>query len=634
MEKTETPDDKSKETTLSDQNKIKKIMDKLEDIKSGRQANERQWLVNIAFLFGKHYFNVEKKGGSGLDERIYWELKNMERKKKTLRVSNYILPLYRSLLSRMLRMKSTVTVEPTTSSDRDKAAAKVGGEAIEDFWQNANKRNPFLCVKTVGMMLILKILFQNILAIGTGYLKPVFNPKTKSKAFLNDEIIEGEIGEVEAHVVSAFNLYMDPLRRYCIERTIRDVDEIEDLYGVKIKAQADIAEEDVQKRITALMEGNGQIKIENSATVFEYWQIPNKEYPKGRLFIFTDKEIILDVDLPEEYKGRLAYHEFEYLDILLSPYAQGMIEQLISLQEEYNFTITRLASYKKWMAGKVMIPRRAKISTKWDDEVGQMIFYESGHGVPTYQNPPSPPAFLMEDLVRIRKDMEDIAGAHDAAMGRLPQDVKSGVAIENLNELDNSQMAPNLMTLEQKLAFFTEMVLDIMQYRYTEKRFVELTGDLYGAEVKSFKGSDLNTNRRIRVTLGSSLPTSKDTRQKYILDLEARGFINKQKARELLEFGDVEGIYHSVDESLAKMENQALVKGGQNVKAEQWEDHAVHAGVHTNFMKTSDFFKLSDPLKEAFKAHLVEHQNFLRAEMQAASAGQGGAPAPAGGPQA
>ena len=120
-------------STIKDAKIIKEVTEQKEQIQESRTVFERQWLINLAFLYGKHYFTIEKKPISGLDERIYWELKNMERKKKTRRVANYILPLFRSLLSRMLMMKSTVNVEPTTNSDRDRAAAKVGQEAAEDF---------------------------------------------------------------------------------------------------------------------------------------------------------------------------------------------------------------------------------------------------------------------------------------------------------------------------------------------------------------------------------------------------------------------------------------------------------------------------------------------------------------------
>ena len=150
----ETKDKKETTASLTDQERAAKIIKQRDSIQRGRQLYEKQWLINIAFLHGKQHFQIEKKPTDALDERVHWELQNLERQKKTRRVDNYILPLYRSLLSRMLSMKSHITVDPTTNSERDKSAARVGSEALEEFWQNVNKHNPILCQQYSGMMLI------------------------------------------------------------------------------------------------------------------------------------------------------------------------------------------------------------------------------------------------------------------------------------------------------------------------------------------------------------------------------------------------------------------------------------------------------------------------------------------------
>lgn len=611
-----------------DLQKIKKITDQVDTIRNNRTVFERQWLINLAFLYGKQYFTIEKKPVSSLDERIYWELKNMERKKKTRRVSNYILPLYRSLLSKMMMMKSTVNIEATTNTERDRGAAKIAQECSEDFFQNCNKNNPILCQDYASMQLVLKQLFSYCLSMGNGWLYPFFNPKTRTKAFLAGKISEDvEIGEVEVEVLHNFDVFADPLRRYIIRQRIMSLEQIKDVYDIDVEDEK-LQLDDYASRLINMIEGSYDVKYDRAAKVYEKWELPSDKFKKGRHIIAAKEAILLEEDLPEEYKGRLPLHKFDYLDLLFGivPYAQSMIEQLVSLQEEYNYTITRLAGYKKWMAGKVMIPRKSKISSKWDDEVGQLIFFNTGFGVPQYMNPPAPPAFLGEDIMRIRRDMEDIAGVHDTSLGRIPQQAKSGVAIENLSELDTSQLAPQLVSLEQKLSFFMETVLEIMQTKYAEGRFLEITGELYGQEVKSFKGADIIGNRRVRVSLGSSMPNSKQARQTFILELEKRGFISKEKAKELLEFGDVEGIYHSLDEQAAKEENNNLIGDQFQVQAELWEDHPVHLKTHTDFMKTADWMKLPDTVKKKFIEHMKQHQQFLLAESTAAAGGEGKPP--------
>jgi len=595
--------------------KCQAIIKQRDKIKQSRASFEKQWLINIAFLHGKQYFQIEKTASAGLDEKIHWELKNLQRKKKTRRTDNYILPLYRSLLSRMLNLKSHISVDATTNSERDKSAAKVSQEALEDFWQMANKNNPILSQDYAGMLLILSQLFKYLLSIGIGYLKPVFNPKTQAKHFLAGKTGQDEIGECEVKVLHGFDVFKDPLKRYIIEQSVMSVDDIETMYEKTVKAE-DIGYTETEQKLLNLLEGSKPDKFENAVRVFERAELPSKKHPQGRYQVCTSKIMLHEGDLPPEYKGRLLYFEFKYLDLMLSSFPQGMIEQLISLQEELNHTISELAAYKKWLKGKILVPKNAELETKIDDEVGQIIYYAPQHK-PEYGTPPNPPSFLMLEIRRIKGAMEDIAAAHDASMGRVPGQVKSGVGMEELKESDVSQLAPNLISIEQQLAFFAETVLDIMEAKYSEPRLLAVTGELLGAEVKTFKGENVKGNRRIKISLGSGLPHTKQARQTYIDNLVEKEYITREKGRELLEFGDVEGVFHSLDETLQKEENQHMLKDDFKVVVEEWDDHPIHAKVITDFMKSKQFFELEEGLRKKFIEHRGIHLQHILKEQEA-----------------
>uniref|UniRef100_A0A6H1ZSI0 Putative portal protein n=1 Tax=viral metagenome TaxID=1070528 RepID=A0A6H1ZSI0_9ZZZZ len=602
---------------------IQLVLDRKKKIQEGRSSYEKQWLINVAFLYGKHYFAVDKRPISGIEERIYWEIKNLERKKKTRRVANYILPLYRSLLARMLMMKAQVNAEPTTNSERDIATARVSQEVLEDFWQEANKNNPLLCQQSGGMILVLRKLFSFLLSIGRGYLKPYFNPSTTAKAYLNDQIVEGEIGEVETKILSVLDVFVDPMRKYLIEQNVMPIDDIKRQYNIEVEKE-DIGLSELEQQLHNLIESQSNEKYEDSARVYEMWEIPTTKHPQGRYIIATNNKLILDEGIPPEYKNRIPYFAFDYLDLMLSSFPQGMVEQLISLQEEYNFTVTRLAEYKKWFAGKLKVPKNCKLETKYDDEIGQIIKYDPTGGEPKFETPPPPPAFLSEDLLRIRRDMEDIAAVHDSTKFQQAQ-IRSGTAIENLNEIDNSQIAPVILGIEQQLAFFCEMVLDIMQAKYTEPRILSITGDTLGADVNVFKGEQLQGNRRIKISLGSSMPQSKSDRQALIMLLADKGYITKQKALELMEFGQIEGVFHSVDEQAAKSENQEMLKG-TFPEPMPYDDHTIHLAKHQEFMKSKQYKLLPQEIIQLFTAHQKGHQDMLMNEIQASQQVQGQPP--------
>lgn len=611
---------------------------RVKEVSTGRASYEKQWLVNIAFLYGKQYFTVEKKPLSGLDERIVWELKSLERKKKTRCVSNYILPLYRSLLSRLLGMKANINAEPLTRSPRDVDTAKVAQEALEDFWLTVNKANPILSQDYASMLGVLGKLFSYILATGQAYLKPYFNPKAMAKVAFPDEtgqkvIDDYEVGEVETEVIHNFEAYLDPMKRWFIQKKILPVEDIESMYGVEVDKE-EIGQTEVEKQLVTLLEQGTDVKTkyENSAEVYEMYELPSKNYPQGRFVLGTGSKLIIDSTIPEEYKSRIPVFKFNYLDLMLAPYPQGMVEQIIGLQEEYNFTVSRLKEYKKWFAGKLKVPKNCKLESKYDDEVGQIIRYDASFGEPHFESPPNPPDFLMQEIDRIRRDMEDISSIHDSSVRLRNDPNKSGIAIENLTSLDQSQLMPVLTHIEQQLSFFCEMVLDIMEKRYTEERLLSITGDTLSAQVKTFRGEQVKGNHRIKISLGSGMPQTKEARQTLIMTLVKEGYITKEKGLELLEFGDLEGLYVNVDETAQKGELQSMIDGQETV-INEWDNHTAHLKVLDDFLKSEEYKKVDPAIQQLIIMHRQGHQQGLTMEMQTA-AQMSAPPIPKGEPNA
>jgi hypothetical protein len=168
-------------------------------------------------------------------------------------------------------------------------------------------------------------------------------------------------------------------------------------------------------------------------------------------------------------------------------------------------------------------------------------------------------------------------------------------------------------------------VLNIMEHRYTEDRLVNIAGDYMTKEIQTFKGDSLSGNRNTKISLGSAMPTSRQARQTFILELAQKGFIDKPRAMELLEFAQEEGLYHDVSRNGEKTEIARMAKGDTNVVPKPWENHAARLAILTNFMQTPDFEKLGPDICNIFIAHMKAHQQMLMAEMQTAR-GPGGAP--------
>jgi len=586
----------------------------------------RQAFVNVMFLYGKHHFTLSRNNPEPtIGQRIVWELEARRGKGTLRRTSNYILPLFRSVYSRLIRRKGNVSAEATTRQESDRNAAKFSKEVAEDFWDNCNRNNIWMPDDMYGMQAILMKLILYDMTTGMGYLFPYFNPKAKTFVYdpIRKDVIEADVGEAEVRVDHVFNVFPDTYRRYLTNRRRMSVEQAEYEFNAKVDPSP-VDEEAYDIKISRIIDGSEFDRLDqDGAYIYTDYITPNKEYPKGKIFHACAGKVIGDEDLPPECRERIPCFEFRYQDLGFSKHGQGAIEQVVDLQQDYNFTLARIGQHKKLLTGKVMAPKKAGLSVQWNDIVGQIINYNRGFK-PTMEPAPPIPSYFHDEIKRIRQDMEDVLNAHGSSIGRNPKQVKSGVGIQELNELDNDQIAPELIMYEMKLGFFTEHVLDIAQYRYNERRLLKISGEDMAYEVKSFIGSDLMGRKNVKIKMGSSFPTSQTGRTNYILMLRKEGFISPEKAKSLMEVNDVEGAFHNLDEVGAKNDILNTLEGNAQVMPEPYEDHTIYLKVINDFRKGLVYQKL--PVKQRKKIDkLAEgHQQMLLAEMQAAKGVDGG----------
>ncbi len=598
---------------------IAKSKEKYDRIRKNRKALERQWMINLAFLYGKQYFKLVNSGES-LADRIWYSLQKIKDSKKSRVISNKILVYYRSLLSRILKMKANVVVEPTTRMKRDVDSAKIGTEVMEDFWQNVNKSNSLLSQKYSGMEIVNDYLFAYILTYGKGYLNPYFNENAEVDMLVDGNIEQMPIGEVECRVVSPVNVVEDPLGRYQIETEIMSTEEVYNRYDVDIKADGSVSIPEMEKQLLSLFDKTDYTSLDDAVKVFKHYETKSREYPNGREFVYTDKEIIRDTELPEEYKGNLPLFGFTWMDLSMSTYFQGLVEQLIPLQVDYNTTISKLANFKKY-AGKLMVPDGANLQQKWTDEDLQIVKYKAGRE-PKYYMPPNPPSFLFEDLQRIEADMQDIAMTHDPMLSKAPSGT-SGIAIQSLQEKDDFSLSPITIKIEQKMSFFCETVLNIMAVRYQGERLLRISGADTMEEVKTFQGYEIDGNRRVKISLGSALPSSRVARQQQILELTEAGIIEPSDAKKHLNLGDLETAIEPIDQQTAKIENEEMAKGTL-VEVQEWDDHKMHVDIVRDYMENVKFQELEEGIKAIFISHYKLHLELLGEELDQSGQVQGG----------
>lgn len=615
------PQMKVEMSTIAQRDSVATLTQLVKDHDNAREKLKAQAFVNVMFLYGNHHFRVTKRRGmDNVDDIINYEVDKYFARQKIKRTANYILPLYRAIMSRIIRMKQHIHVEPSTSSAEDKDVARVSKECLEDVWQNINRNNHWLAKEYSGMGSIITRLSTYELVLGNGYLEPYFNPKTKTMLYeqSSKNIFESDVGEVEMRIHHMLNVFKDRYGRYTITRRRISPEQIWDEYGIDVPPDQAEYDNTLDVEIERALWGDvyGDRNKQEGVWVYTKYCLPSREYPRGFKYDCTEKEELFSDDLPQEYKLRDPVTEFRYQDLGFLGRGQGMIEQLVDLQQDLNFTRTRISQVKKLMTGKLLSPVGAKLRTQWDSEVGQIINYNPGFK-PEYMEPANIAAFWEREEDRIMRYMEDLANSHDSSMGKDPSQVKSGIGIQNLSEVDTSMISPELVQMEQKLGYVGELMLDIMEWKYSERRLLTISGDDLAGEVKSFIGSDLIGQKRVRVRMGSGMPDDIQSRAAYIDALASKGYISKDRAKELMELGDIDGIWRSLDETGAKTDIMNIVEGNMQVQAQPWEDATTRLKVINDYRKGQRYAVLPPEKRQQIDQLADAYQQMLSRELEA-----------------
>jgi hypothetical protein len=286
------------------------------------------------------------------------------------------------------------------------------------------------------------------------------------------------------------------------------------------------------------------------------------------------------------------------------------------------------------------------------------------------------PSYVIQELERIKTDMDEISGQHEVSRGQTPPGVTAATAISYLQEQDDSKLSHTFDAVEECLEKVAYMTLNYVHQYWDTPRMVKITGEDGSFDVMAFQGSELAGNTDIRVEAGSSLPTSKAAKQAFIMDLMKMGFIDPTKGLEVMEIGGINKIYEQVqvDVRQAQRENlkmaqataelmqqneeeqlmqyvqspqgqsaiqQGLLMEGPNgdlldatptlqgmeptpvalpllVPVNNWDDHRIHIERHNAYRKSQAFENLPPEAKSLFDQHVQGHVAAIMEGAQAA----------------
>jgi hypothetical protein len=627
-------------------------------MKEDRNFIERQWYINLAFMYGKQYVAFRRSSSvANSNTSLLWVPPAPSWRVRA--VINKIRPTVRTEIAQLTNNKPNATVVPASAEERDMYAAM----AAEQVWESLSTTKEFSAI-------IEDAIWWNQVC-GNGYMKQWWDFNAGEKTIPGTDKKMGEIcfaSETPFHVfvpdLLEKNIENQP---YLIHAQMKPKDWVtlrysEALKGKDVKTQETTGREIFESAFLNLV-GASSTQKQHMVLLLECYIKPGMSamFPEGGMYTVLGDTIIQNfVGMPYAHKQ----YPFSKLDHIPSGkyYSTSSIEDLVPLQKEYNRKFSQIVENANRMSKlQIMCEEGAVDPRKMTTEPGQVIFYKPGYGKPEAAPSPALPAYVPQIMDRLLNDYNDISGQHEITHGQVPPGVTAATAISFLQERDETKLSPTFASLERAIEKTARQALVLVHDYWTVEETIKITGPEGSFDSMTFKGSDLANNLDIRIEAGSALPTSKAARQAFILDMMKLGFIKPEDGLEVLDMGGLAKIYEriQVDRRQAQRENLRMSKAtpefleaydqqNQQMMAENpnhfgedpvidevtgmpsvdpmtgmpvtqpkqpplivstntWDNHQAHILHHNNYRKSQAFEMLPEETRQIFEAHVQEH---------------------------
>ncbi len=662
---------------IQNKEEMKKIVslvkERYENAQSARREYEQQWHINKAFLEGDQY--------------VFWNasilklerLKQIPHRKR--HVSNIILPHWNREIAKLGRNDPIFNVVQNSDEESDITAAKLGEQVLQHTWRAQDMPEEYLELR--GWLSLCGTVFLSIGwdPMGGDYIEQYkqeeipepfrdglgnivgerpsgrFRDVVDARGeYIIDKNRSAYQGEVSIDVISAFQVFpanqnISKIKEqpWIIKGKIKPIEDIKWRYG---KAADDIKSGDAEggeyPKLSSFLGGkDSEEKAGDSkgCLIREMWEKPTNKYPKGRIVTTVDDILLRYEELP--------YGRYDLIKFIRtrrqgtgSFWGISQIESSVPLQNEWNKILSSVIEHRDTMKkGKVLVPTTAGIQkSAFVTEHAEFIEFNPIGGPPFQMATANIGEDIWKELQIIKETMQDLWSQHEVTKAQVPGQVKSGVAIEQLIEQDDTTLGPVFQSITNGLSKAGHWMLDIIEKNYTEQRVVKIIGRDAMPEVKYFMGADLKGNHDVSVQIGSALPYLKISRMNEIKDRANMGFYGpisdpavRRKVLQMLEDSTVtRGDETRLDELNQKREYNQMVETQQYVPTKTYDNHEIHIETLQRLRKGFECQTIvaENPQIDAlFEQHVMEHGMEVAKQLdmfQQAEPLQGGKPAATG----
>lgn len=559
---------------LSDVEKIAWCKELAQDARAARLPREFEWYLNYQFKEGNHYIHYNKENKS---------IEKLPRKKGEVRVSiNKTKSTLRAVQNYSTRFAPKWEITPGDLDDDTIANARRSGKFMDYLWRKLH-----LEILTQGIV-------DSALNTSVAFVELDWNPKS-----------EKGLGQVEVIEHDTFDIWLDSRSRienglirgqYLFKAVKKAVPEIaaDKRYDEKarkeVKGDEELSGSEMKSRILRKEGVKDKEKIER-AMVYEfqlYDDEGNSEKGNVQLFTFAGDKVLRDEPLKET---NFTIYCLQVPQDTKKIYHRSWMADIIPLNKALNRIVSQKIMYvNQALIFRIMAEKGHGIN-RITNEMGEWLEYNKGRNVQPWTMPALPPDIDQLES-RVNEYIEDVGGAHEAALGRMPAGARSGKVLESLQAADSNNLSGIRTSLESFLSVLGSAILDIVAEKYVASRIAKITDpevskdgskqqfiQVVGSEAPNDikEGDDksqptiINKDNELIVKIGSWLGNTIEAQRETIERLAELKVIPADEVLRQYEFPNVEDLSaRARDERLEQHKLDAEIAGrNQDMKMNQ-----------------------------------------------------------------
>ena len=617
----------SKSKNLIEKELISEIKKDFERRQEERKPFTAQWQLNINFVMGNQYCGIGANDTlDDFDKQYFWQ----ERE-----VYNHIAPLVETRLSKLAKVRPTMTVLPASGDEDDVSNAHICKNILE----------------SVSAKLDLSELVSQATRwseiCGTSFYKIVWNDSAGSVVgltTLGEKIYEGDVDVV---VCSPFEIYPDSNScesldncKSLIHARAYHVDTIKKHWGVSVKGENidtyNLSNSQVAGGLGYASKSAKMTKTvkHDHAMVIERYEMPTKEYPEGRLVIIAGDKLLYNDILPYKnlQNGERGFPFIRQISIGQPSLFWGtsIVERSIPVQRAYNAVKNRKHEFINRLCMGVMSVEDGSVDIENLEEEGlspgKILVYRQGARAPQIMSSSSLPVDFRDEEDRLLNEFLNISGVSDlfgtnaSAISNM-----SGVALQILLEQEDMRISSSGEYVKFAIKEIGRQILRMYKQFVTSQRMNKLIGE-NGTSKLFYWDNDTITSDDVVFETETEMGETVAQKRSMIFDLLQAGLLHDENGKlsnamrlkilELLGFGIWEDALDNNNLQLekAKRENIDFIEN-KIPEVLEIHDHDLHINAHAAFMLSGEFDRLSKEkpeIREKMLQHIRTHKQYKK----------------------